>query len=280
MNQQNSRGNAKSRRKNGRRKRQESEDVNSNSNGINHEELNEESSEQTLKYNEQERESLSEQPVQQSNDKHEEESFHSDTQKEPIISSPRHTTDGQESPISVKQRNKMKSMNKYPNLPVSKQEHIVPLKPQASVAPVKQAHSSPANKNLPHHTNSPKDMHSKSNGHMSPSHNMCTYSAYNPLPPRFQQQLLQREAASAARRYRKRRGTLPPKRSSYPPNGSGRSDEFVPPLLPEQQEYEEFEQEEQIEDNQAEQPGVAPQQQECLMNNGYSSESDFLTGKK
>lgn len=64
-----------------------------------------------------------------------------------------------------------------------REESVVPMKPQASVAPVKQM--SPNN-----------NYHSKHNGYPSPNHHHYSYSNHqNSLPPRFRQQLEQREAA-------------------------------------------------------------------------------------
>ncbi|CAF4161801.1 unnamed protein product [Rotaria magnacalcarata] len=280
MNQQGRHGSASSRRKNPRnanKRKQQTTNSNSNSNDIKEEEQKENSSELTLENDVQERQSVLEQPIQQTQEKQEEEKIQNNSQIEQNVSPPTHVEDEQEPTTQVKQRNKMKPINKSPSLSSSRQEVFVPSKPQASVAPVKQAYLSSPIKNSSNHMNSSRDIYPKSNGNVSPSHNIYTYSAYNSLPPRFQQQILQKEAASAARRYRKRRGPLPSKRSSLPPGSAARSNEFIPSSFQEQQELEHEQQ--QIDDTQIELSMSIPQQPESLMINGYSSESDFLTGK-
>ncbi|CAF2118028.1 unnamed protein product [Rotaria magnacalcarata] len=278
MNQQGRHGSASSRRKNPRnanKRKQQTTNSNSNSNDIKEEEQKENSSELTLENDVQERQSVLEQPIQQTQEKQEEEKIQNNSQIEQNVSPPTHVEDEQEPTTQVKQRNKMKPINKSPSLSSSRQEVFVPSKPQASVAPVKQAYLSSPIKNSSNHMNSSRDIYPKSNGNVSPSHNIYTYSAYNSLPPRFQQQILQKEAASAARRYRKRRGPLPSKRSSLPPGSAARSNEFIPSSFQEQQELEHEQQ--QIDDTQIELSMSIPQQPESLMINGYSSESDFLT---
>ncbi|CAF3454790.1 unnamed protein product [Rotaria sp. Silwood1] len=290
MNQQGRRGSTGNRRKNSRNANKRNQPMtNSNSNDINEEEQKKILPEITLEKNEQEEEeaeedeeaeSLLEQTVQQSGEKQRKEKFENTNQTEQSISSSTHVEDEQEPTISSKQRNKPKTINKSSTLPPSKEESIVPSKPQASVAPVKQAHmSSPIKNSSSNHFNSSQDMYPKSNGHISPSHYVYTYSGFNSLPPRFQQQKLEKEAASAARRHRRRRGLLPQKRSFLPPDSAARSNDFIPLSYKEQEEEEEEEeqQQQQIDDNQRELSMNLPPQQELSINNDYSSESDFIT---
>ncbi|CAF0864206.1 unnamed protein product [Rotaria sordida] len=284
MNQQGRRGSTSSRRKNSRNANKKKQPMtNSNSNDISEAEQKKILPEITLEKDEQEQEqeedeedeSLLEQTVQQSDEKQVKEKFENSIQTEEIISSSTHVEDEQEPTIAIKQRNKPKVINKSPSLPPSKEEYIVLSKPQASVAPVKQAHLSSPIKNSSNHLNPSRDMYSKSNGHISPSYHNYTYSAFNPLPPRFQQQQLEKEAASAARRYRKRRGPLPQKRSPLLPGSAARSNDFTPSSVKEQQQQQQ--QQQQIDDNQRELSMNLLPQQELSIHNGYSSESDFLT---
>ncbi|CAF2367475.1 unnamed protein product [Rotaria sp. Silwood2] len=291
MNQQGRRGSTNSRRKNSRNANKKKQPMtNSNSNDISEEEQKKILPEITLEKDEQEQEeeengSGLEETVQQPDEKQEKEKFKNSIQTEQIISSAAHVEDEQEPTISIKQRNKPKIINKSPSSPPSKEEPIVPSKPQASVAPVKQAHMSSPMKNSSNYMNSSRDMYPKSNGHISPSHHIYTYSGFNSLPPRFQQQQLEKEAAFAYRRHRKRRGQLPQKRSSLPPGSAARSNDFIPSSFEEeeqqqqqqQQHQQQQQQQQQIDDNQSELTMNLPPQQELMINNGYSSESDFLT---
>jgi hypothetical protein len=198
--------------------------------------------------------------------------FQDINQTKQIIFPPTHVEDEQEATISIKQRNKTKTLNKPPppSLPSSKEESIIPSKPQACVAPVKQTPLMKDSTNNLKSSQNHQDNYPKSNGHLSSSHNIYTYSAYNPLPPRFQQQRQQqKEAAYATQKYRRRRGGGHSKRSSFPPDSAARSNDFIPASLKQQD----------INENQTESLGNFTQQQELSINNGYSSESDILTGK-
>ena len=173
----------------------------------------------------------------------------------------------QESTMSNKQRNKNKIIS-------SKEESIIPSKPQASVAPVKQTPPPlSTTRDYPNHLKSSQpqqDNYVKSNGHSFPSQNIYSYSNYNPLPPRFQRQRQQRETVYTNQRYRRRRGAGPQKQSSFPPDSAARQNDFVPSSARQEQEMEQY---------QVESSGDYVQQQELSMNNGYSSESDIVTGK-
>jgi hypothetical protein len=189
---------------------------------------------------------------------------------------PTHGEDEQEPTIVNKQRN----TNKMSNSPSEKEEPVIPSKPQASVAPVKQAPLTPLTNDSSNHLKSSQNHNVKTNGHASPPYNIYTYSAYNPLPPRFQQQQQQqrqrhhREMAYNTHRHRRRRGGRGhSKRSSFPPDSAARPNDFVPLSLQQQQQ-----QQQQTEHYQAEPDVQYVQQQDLPINNGYSSESDIVTG--
>jgi hypothetical protein len=186
---------------------------------------------------------------------------------------PTHVEDEQQSTVSIKQRNKHKISV---NVSSEKEEPVIPSKPQANVALVKQAPLTPLTNDSSNNFKSHQDHNVKTNGYSSSSYNTYTYSAYNPLPPRFQQQQQERqryhrETTYNNHRYRRRRGRAGrSKRSSFPPDSAARPNDFIPSALREQQ----------TEDHQ-----VAPdvhfvQQQDLSMTNGYSSESDILTGNR
>jgi hypothetical protein len=272
MNQQGHRSSAANRRKNARnankRKQQQQQQT------INNSDITEEEEQKRIlpkKTTENDEKDYSGQQTDE--EQEEKEKFQDTNQTKQTISPPTHVEDEQEPTIPIKQPNKTKTINKpTPSVPLSKVESIVPSKPQASVAPVKQIPLMEVPINNLKSSQNHQDNYPKSNGHVSSSQNIYTYSAFNPLPPRFQQQRQQqqKEAASAAQKYRRRRGGRQSKRSSFPPDSAARSNDFVPASLRQQD----------INDNQTE-PLVkfTQQQQESSINNGYSSESDILTGK-
>lgn len=142
-----------------------------------------------------------------------------------------------------------------------------PIAPETSTPPITNG-KYPSN----HHEN-----HFKSNGQILPSYPMCTYAPHNPLPPRFRQQQQQqqpKETVFSNSRFRRRRGGGGggrfAKRSSYPPDSMRYSNDFVPTS-----EEQEQIQEEQVENQEIE----SSKQQDLSATNGYSSESDILTGK-
>ena len=128
------------------------------------------------------------------------------------------------------------------------------------------------------------DNHFKPNGQILPSYPMCTYAPHNPLPPRFRQQQQQqqqqqqpKETVFSNSRFRRRRGGGGgrfAKRLSYPPDSMRYSNDFVPTS-----EEQEQIQEEQVENQEIESPTESRGQQDLSTTNGYSSESDILTGK-
>ena len=145
--------------------------------------------------------------------------------------------DEEEKPILPVQNN---SMNSKSTSTLSNEESISSLKPQASIAPVKQS-LSPIPKTNIESTQILEDKYSKSNGHLSPR-DTCFHSKQKSLPPRFQQQQQQRQRRSKG----KKNDLL-----TSPQN------DFLQQLN---------------KSNQLELP------LESLNHNGYSSESDNLTG--
>lgn len=197
-----------------------------------------------------------ESPVQLTTDEEKEEFQDTMTIDEVLIPS---IQEEEEKPIlPVKQRNKNKSNHNNSNitnqtivtsLNSSKEESILPAKPQASVAPVIQ--SLPIDSTINIESNQiPQDKHSKSNG--KSSYNQYPYSEYNSLPPRFRQR--QQKEAADVQKFRKRKSKEP---SIFLGSPAGQND-FI--------------------------PSISKQQSELLTHqssnqNGYSSESDILTGK-
>jgi hypothetical protein len=173
-------------------------------------------------------------------------------------------------PVSVAKQNN----NNKTTLSPSREESVLPSKPQASVAPVKQISPLPLMKNVSSNNFKPyiqQENYPKSNGNTA-SNNMYTYSGHNPLPPRFQQQR-QKEAAAAAQNSHRRKGPLPSERSTIPPGSAARPNDFIPSLIPQQQTNDD----DNNNNNQLESP-VSLDQQELLVNHDYSSESDILSG--
>jgi len=255
MNQQGRRSSINNRRKNTRnankKKQQQTTNIYLNNNGVTDEE---------------QKRVLPEIETENDEKQEEQQNIEDINQTKPIVSLPTHVEDEQQPTMEIKQRNKNKSINK-PSLPSSKEESIISAKPQASVAPVKQSPQIRDSLNNCKPSQNQQNNNLKSNGHLpSSSYNIYTYSAYNPLPPRFRQQ---KEAAYASQKHRRRRGGGPPKRSSFPPDSAARSNDFIPASLRQQT----------INNNHPESLVNCPQQQELSINNGYSSESDILTGK-
>lgn len=158
------------------------------------------------------------------------------TIEEEILTSPSHVEEEQTVPQPIKQCNQ--NVTESTDLI----ESILPSKPKASVAPVKQSY--------PSTTDQSKDLrrnnhHSKSNGNASIGH-FHSHQEYNPLPPRFQQQRQQKFLA--------RKSKNP---SSGRPNDSFKRQQYY-------QEQQHFNNHHPI---------------DSLSQNGYSSESDALTGK-
>jgi hypothetical protein len=177
--------------------------------------------------------------------------------EELLIPSPPTPIQKEQKPIlPVKHRNKNRINHRNSKSPSpsisSKEESTLPSKPQASVAPVKQSLSS-----IPTTTTDSKqisqDNNSKSNGKLS-SCNIYSYSEHNSIPPRFQQQRQQKDT-TIGQKSRQRKT----KQSSIPPDSAARQNDFVPSTS-----------QQQINDN---------NQLELSLHNGYSSESDILTGK-
>jgi hypothetical protein len=179
----------------------------------------------------------------------------------------------QEPILPVKQRKKHKSNqsnSKSPCPPSSNQTYSsstspisspnqsnFPSKPQASVVPVKQANSSNIQLNQ-----IPQDNNSKSNGNLPSSYNIYSYSGHNSVPPRFRQQ--QQKETNTAQKFRKRKPPTQITKSSIQPDSAARQNDFVPSK-------------QQINNNhQLESP---LQDHESSNQNGYSSESDILSGK-
>jgi len=213
-------------------------------------------------------ESLIESSVQPTDEEEKEEEFHDPMEiEEVLISSPSTPIQDEQKPIlPVKQRNKNKSNHTNSKSPSSssstppissKEESILPIKPQASVAPVKQFPPLMPTTNTKS-IQIPQDNNSKSNGNLSSSCNIYSYSEYNSLPPRFQQ-----KDAAALQRLRKRKTTIKTKKSSISPDSAARQNDFVPSVSKQQINN----------NNQLELPIQSSNQ------NGYSSESDILTGK-
>jgi hypothetical protein len=183
----------------------------------------------------------------------------------------------QEPSLPLKQRNKNKNTNNRSSAASittnssrttsisSKDETILPSKPQACVAPVKQSFLPIGKENSMTNIESaqtPQDNNSKSNGNLSSLYNMYTHPGYKSLPPRFQRQQKQ-EASSAIQKFRKRKPPNQPKNLTIPPGSAARQNDFIPSTPPQQT------------NNQLE----SPIQQESPTQNGYSSESDLLSGK-
>jgi hypothetical protein len=191
----------------------------------------------------------------QSTDEEEEEQYEEPMQIEEVLIPSPPTPIEQEPLLPVKQRHKNKSNHTNSKLldtsssnttnliPSSKEESILPTKPQASVTPVKQPSPTIVSTNIDS-TQIPQDNNSKLNGKISSSYNIYPHSGHNSLPPRFQQQRQQKEAENG-QKFRKRR-TTSQKQSSRSPS------------------------KQQINNN---------NQLESSNQNGYSSESDILSGK-
>jgi hypothetical protein len=174
-----------------------------------------------------------------------------------------HVEDEQKPIGPVKQRNKNKSNSTNSKSTISsKEESIFPLKPQASVAPVKQSLLPPISKINNQSTQVLQDNHSKSNGHVS-SCNIYSYAEHNSVPPRFQQQRREKEEANG-QKFRKRRSNEKKTKSFNSSASPVRQNDFLP-LISKQQLNNN--------NNQLELPLQSSNQ------NGYSSESDMLTGK-
>jgi len=169
-------------------------------------------------------------------------------------------------PVKQRHKNKSNSINsKSSNSSSSKpsislkDESILSIKPQASVAPVKQPVPLMQTVNI-EYTQNHQDNNSKSNGKLSSSSscNIYSYTEQNSIPPRFQQQQqrYQQKEINDVQRFRRRRTT---KKSSIPLGSAGRQNDFVPSIS-----------KQQINNN---------NNNELSNQNGYSSESDILTGK-
>jgi len=159
------------------------------------------------------------------------------------------------------------------------EESIQSSKPQASITPVKQPHRS----NHVKFSSNQHDYYPKSSSYNN-------YSNYNSLPPRFQRQ--QRERGHTPHRHR-RRGSggqqqQQPKRFSFSPEAAERDNEFIPSSVIEQQSLTPPPEEQPIQ-QQAPSPQMYNhqidtrqmkyiQRPEYFMHNGYSSESDIVTG--
>ena len=289
MNHQGQRSSAGSRRKNARtanrRKQQQQVNIDSNNNNMRDEEEEEEEQQKIVLPETTTEKETSRQHSDE--DSAEKENFEDSSQ---TISSPRppvRVEDEQEPTIPLKQRHKNKTMNKSS----SSEESMIPSKPQASVAPVKQIPLYPPIRDSSNNGKSSQDNYSKTNGHSNspPSYNIYTYSSYNPVPPRFRQQQ-KNEAAYFPQRHRRRRGGGSSKRSSFPPDSAARSNDFIPSSIKEQEEYQEQEEEQQQQQQHQEYRPIycseleasmdyVQQQPELSMHNGYSSGSDILTGK-
>ena len=160
------------------------------------------------------------------------------TIEEEVLISPSHVEEEQTVPQPIKQcdQNKTESTDLI--------ESILPSKPKASVAPVKQSYPSTTDQSKDQRQN---NHHSKSNGNGFIGH-FHSHQEYNSLPPRFQQQRQQKFLA--------RKSTDRTKNPSYGrPNNSFKRQQY-------QQQH--FNNHHPI---------------DSLSQNGYSSESDALTGK-
>lgn len=157
----------------------------------------------------------------------------------------------------VKQRNKNKNdhingnisnLSSPTSISSSKTDTNLPIKPKASVAPVKQ--SLPNNSKINNEsTQNLQDKNSKSNG--KSLNNIYSYSEQNSTSPRFQQR--QQKEINDMQKFRKKKS----KKSSILSNSTVRQNDFLPSLSKQQIEL------------------TLPSSNQ----NGYSSESDVLTGK-
>lgn len=174
-------------------------------------------------------------------------------------------------------------------------ESVVPTKPQASVAPVKQMSSN--NNFHPKAFKSQSDYHSKHNGYSSGGHHHHhhSYSNHqNSLPPRFRQQLEQREAAMnnyhhQQQTFRRRRGRASNYRTFYPTDQRNDYRSPSPSTYEHAQEHydDDIEQPDQYEDEQRtplppismndDHPPAPPHPQPPQQQQDYSSESELLS---
>ena len=261
--------NVKNRRKNGRNANRKKQETKTDENRVQQERERDVSATETV--NDKEQESTVEQPDSESR----EEDF---TNVQQIENTPTRVEDEQQPMAFVKQRSKQKLSDKPSTTPSGKEESVVPIKPQASVAPVKQT-PSPTQ-----HPKSSQDNHLKTNGYSPIPYNLYTYSAFNPLPPRFQQQRQQKEAELSAQKFRRRQGKGPSNRNSLPPGSAARPNEFVP-SSPQQMDQQEQQVPQHVNNEQTNayvypcEPQQHQHQQESSMNHDYSSGSDVVTGK-
>ncbi|CAF1167791.1 unnamed protein product [Adineta ricciae] len=259
--------NAKNRRKNGRNANRKKQETKTDENHVQQEREKDVSATEAV--NDKEQESM----VEQSDSESREKDFTNVQQSENTAI---HVEDEQQPMTFVKQRSKQKLSDKPSTTPSGKEESVVPIKPQASVAPVKQTPSSTQ------HSKPSQDNHLKTNGYSPIPYNLYTYSAFNPLPPRFQQQRQQKEAELSAQKFRKRQGRVPSKRSSLPPGSAARPNEFVP-SSPQQMDQQEQQVPQYVNNQQTSayvypcEPQQHQHQQESSMNHDYSSESDVVT---
>lgn len=147
--------------------------------------------------------------------------------------------------VPVKQRKKSK-VNSKPSI-----ESTLP-KPQASVVPVKQTQTSIPSPNIP------IDQNSKLNGRLPSSYNLYSYPAHKSLPPRFQQR--QHRDLNSTEKLRQRKPTTPVRKSTIQPEAAARQNDFIPLAI-------------------RQQPSNKTNHLESSHQNGYSSESDNLSGK-
>ena len=135
------------------------------------------------------------------------------------------------------------------NAAMSAREDLsLPSKPQASVAPVKQAHSSFAQEQAD------RVHYSSSNG-TSSSYKVYPYGSQNSVPPRFR---YKQDPAPSAPKFQKRKFPAQPTHASIPDESAARQNDFAP-SPPQQRTTNEH-------------------QFESSTANGYSSESDIVSG--
>ena len=270
MNQHRHRINTNNRRRNSRKSNKKKEQINNtnlNTRGVNERERKPTLFETTVEKDAEEEgdeeedtgEINAERPEQKSHGKQRKENCENN-EIEQDFSSPTDVDDKHEPMLSAKQRNKTTTIEKPSSLPLSNEPTSRPSKPQASVTPVKQIHSSPSAENASNGFKSSQNMHLKSNGYTPPLYNSYRYSSYNPLPPRFQQLQKEAEAAAISRRNLRRRGPLPLKKSALTPESAARSNDFT--LVPLTQQQQQQHQQQQLQDEQQQSQHHHQQQQQ------------------
>jgi len=170
--------------------------------------------------------------------------------------------------------------NDYQSSTPIREDSTVPSKPQASVAPVKQMHS-PNFHSRPFKSHS--DFYSRQNGHSSSGYHHSYSNHQNSLPPRFRQQLEQREAEMNnhyQQTFRRRRGRSSNFRTFYPHDQRNDYRSSSPPPPPRhhhhhQQQQQQQQQEEEGGEGEEEEEYYEDEQQTPLppdsMNNHHQS---------